>query len=275
MIKKLFLPLALSLSVAYSASAQDSTMVKFDFASTADSAEVYNATLCQGAKLINYAGDNVLALGNDDGYFDFGADFGKVIGSLESFSIVTDLYIPESTDITKNGNFVWCFANSSSTGYLFLGAKETRYAITKTNYSAESGVSLKTPLPKGKWINLTIVVKNLGATGKYFANFYIDGSLGGSTASTSWTLSPKEIGNTIMNYLGKSCYNGDAYLKNAMFHDFRLYNYALPIRALKAVTNMAKQNNVKLNRYDTSTQIAANLHFRIVRSSRRNTSEKR
>ena len=54
MIKKLFLPLALSLSVAYSVSAQDSTMVKFDFASTADSAKLYNATLCQGAKLINY-----------------------------------------------------------------------------------------------------------------------------------------------------------------------------------------------------------------------------
>jgi hypothetical protein len=51
MIKKLFLPLALSLSVAYSASAQDSTMVKFDFASTADSAKVYNATLCQGAQM--------------------------------------------------------------------------------------------------------------------------------------------------------------------------------------------------------------------------------
>lgn len=241
MIKKLFLPLALSLSVAYSASAQDSTMVKFDFASTADSAKMYNATLCQGAKLINYGEANVLALGNDDGYFDFGADFGKVIGSLEAFTIVTDLYIPESTDITKNGNFVWCFANSSSTGYLFLGAKETRYAITKTNYSDESGVSLKTPLPKGKWINLTVVVKKLGTTGKFYANFYIDGSLGGSTSNISWTLSPKEIGNTIMNYLGKSCYNGDAYLKNAMFHDFRLYNYALPIRALKAVTNMAKQ----------------------------------
>lgn len=255
MIKKLFLPLALSLSVAYSASAQDSTMVKFDFASTADSAKVYNATLCQGAKLINYGGANVLALGNDDGYFDFGADFGKVIGSLEAFTIVTDLYIPESTDITKNGNFVWCFANSSSTGYLFLGAKETRYAITKTSYSDESGVSLKTPLPKGKWINLTVVVKKLGTTGKFYANFYIDGSLGGSTSNISWTLSPKEIGNTIMNYLGKSCYNNDAYLKNAMFHDFRLYNYALPVRTLRAVTNMAKQNNVKLNQYADSLAI--------------------
>ena len=225
-MKRLFIQLLLIMSTA-AAMAADSTMVRFGFKTTADDKGMYNATLRNGAVLKECAGTNILALGPDDGYLDLGTTLGDYIGSLKTFTIYTDIYVPEETNLTANGNFVWCFAKSSSDGYLFFGAKDTRYAITRTNYSGESGSGLGRPLAKGKWMNVTVVVKQNASTKKYFALFYLDGTLSGSTTSQTWTLNPAEVGNTVMNYLGKSCYTGDVYLKNAMYHDFRIYNYTL------------------------------------------------
>ena len=114
-MKRLFLQIAAFLAIGTSASAADSTMVRFDFASAADQSGTYETTLHQGAQIIEYAGRNVLSLGNDNGYLDFGTKMGELIGSLGTFTITMNVYIPETTNITGNGNFIWCFATSSST----------------------------------------------------------------------------------------------------------------------------------------------------------------
>ena len=92
----------------------DSTVVTFDFSTTASSHGAYTGSLKDGARLTTFAGQPVLALGDDGGYFDLGAEFGKALGKLSAFSITTDVFIPETTDTTRNGNFIWCFAHSSS-----------------------------------------------------------------------------------------------------------------------------------------------------------------
>ena len=38
---------------------------------------------------------------------------------------------------------------------------------------------------------------------------------------------PSDLGATTNNFIGRPCYNGDAYLKKALLNDFRLYNRAL------------------------------------------------
>ena len=210
-MKRLFLQIAAFLAIGTSASAADSTMVRFDFASAADQSGTYETTLHQGAQIIEYAGRNVLSLGNDNGYLDFGTKMGELIGSLGTFTITMNVYIPETTNITGNGNFIWCFAKSSSTGYLFFNAKESRYAITQTNYTGEQGFSMATPFEKGRWMNLAVVQRP--NAGKYYCQIFLDGVLKTSTSINSrYQLAPSDIGNTVMNYLGKSCYNGDAYL---------------------------------------------------------------
>lgn len=254
-MKRLFIQLLLIMSTA-AAMAADSTMVRFGFKTTADDKGMYNATLRNGAVLKECAGTNILALGPDDGYLDLGTTLGDYIGSLKTFTIYTDIYVPEETNLTANGNFVWCFAKSSSDGYLFFGAKDTRYAITRTNYSGESGSGLGKPLAKGKWMNVTVVVKQNASTKKYFALFYLDGALSGSTTSQTWTLNPAEVGNTVMNYLGKSCYTGDVYLKNAMYHDFRIYNYTLPTKELRLEVTNGKNTLARLNAYTDSLLMA-------------------
>lgn len=254
--KQLFLPLVLWASFASTAGAADSTMVHFDFASTADVSKTYNATLCQGAKIMKYANTDILALGADNGYLDFGADFGKFVGSLEAFTVVTDIYVPESTDLTANGNFIWCFANSSSTGYSFFDAKKLRYAITQTDYSGESGQSQDTPIEKGKWVNLIVRLRQNPSNGKYICNVYSSGKLMTPTKASEWTLTPKEVGNTVMNYLGKSCYSGDACLKGAMYHDFKVYNYTLSQTEIRAINRASKTQLATLNAYEDSVTLA-------------------
>ena len=256
-MKRLFLQIASFLAISTAASAADSTMVRFDFASTADQSGTYETTLQQGAQIIEYAGRNVLSLGNNDGFLDFGTKLGELIGSLGKFTITMNVYIPETTDISGNGNFIWCFANSSSTGYMFFNAKESRYAITQTSYSAEQGFSMAKPFEKGRWMNLAVVLRQR-STGQYYCQIFLDGSLKtASSINSSFALSPKDIGNTVMNYLGKSCYNGDAYLKGAMYDDVRIYNYDISARQiLDSIRNGNAATIQSLNRYADSISIA-------------------
>ncbi len=222
-------------------------LVVYNFDSVADSSGTYTGSLQNGAELVDYNGIPVLKLGSENGYFDFGQGIGEIIASLDSFSISTDIMIPTSTNISQNGNFVWTFANSdnmaaAANGNMFLTAISTRYAISQTAWAAESNVNSSKALTKGKWINLTYTQKaNTG-------NIYVDGVL---WKSNSISLVPANIGSTSHNYLGKSCYLSDAYLKNAEYHNFRIYEGAISEADILGLCNSLPD----LNNYNDSIYI--------------------
>ena len=193
--------------------------VVYDFKSTSDTSGAYSGSLANGATLTTLGTYGVLSLGANDGYFNLGAQFGSMMKGLgESFTISVDVFVPTSSDISGNGNFIWCFSRSSSQGYLFLNAKEMRYAITQSSYQNETSVNAATALPKGEWVNIMYVQD--GATGTVYLNNVQ------KAQNTAMALFPSAL--TMQNnYLGRSCYNGDAYLKNARYADFRVYNTAL------------------------------------------------
>lgn len=226
----------------------DSTVVTFDFSTTASSHGAYTGSLKDGARLTTFAGQPVLALGDDGGYFDLGAEFGKALGKLSAFSITTDVFIPETTDTARNGNFIWCFAHSSSAGYLFYSAKGQRYAITKTNYAGEEGLKARaTMTPKlGRWFNLAVVMR---PNGRVYLN--INGS-GAGVAKVSIT--PADLNELVNNYLGRSCYAGDQPLKGAMYHNFKLWNYDISSKELAAIRNDATRE--AMNAYIDSLEQA-------------------
>ncbi len=202
---------------------QNSILAEYNFSSVQDESGNYTGSLKNSAELISYGDNSVLSLGDFDGYFDFGSNFGAIISQLENFSFSTNMIIPNSYNLSGNGNFVWTFANSTNmaqeaNGNLFFGANNTRYTISKTNYTAESTVLEGNPLPKGTWINLTYT--QLNGIGK----IYINGNL---IAQSSIVINPKELGSTAYNFLGRSCYLGDKYLKTAQFDNFIVYNGAL------------------------------------------------
>ncbi len=230
-MNKLFATLALLLVAVTPSWADDadSTVVTFDFATTASTDGAYTGTLKDGARLTTYAGHPVLALGDDGGYFDLGEALGKSLGSLSQFTISTDVFIPATTDTTQNGNFIWCFANSSSTGYLFYSAKGQRYAISKTDYTGEEGMSIRsTMMPTlGRWFNVAVIMRS---TGKVYVN--INGS---SAGSAKVSLTPTDLNALVSNCLGRSCYSGDKTLKGAMYSNFKVWHYAISSKELTAI----------------------------------------
>lgn len=197
----------------------DSVKVTFDFTSLTDQSGQYGGALKNGAELTTEAGEPVLALGSKNGYFAFDASVGQWMKTFSDYTISIDVFVPQSTNIGSDGNFVWCFSNSSTSGYLFFGAKESRFSITKTNYSGEQRVNPGKALTKGRWVNLIYVQK--GNEGRVF----IDGA---QAAKNTVSLKPSGLSGQLKNsYLGRSCYSGDAYLKDALMHNLVMCNYAI------------------------------------------------
>lgn len=222
---------------------QSTELVRFDFNSIQDISGSYTGILFNGAEIITDGNISVLSLGDSNGYFDFGSSFGNIISQLDNFSISTNVLISNTYDISGNGNFVWTFANStnmstSSNGNMFFGAKRSRYTISKTNYTAESSVVIEEQLPKGRWINLTYT--QLNGTGK----IYIDGIF---KTEAAITVAPKELGNTTYNFLGRSCYVGDKYLKTAQFDNFIVFEGALSESEISTLTEDIISLNNALN----------------------------
>lgn len=203
---------------------QAEKLAEFNFDSISDTSGKYVGALKNGATLKTIAGKGVLDLGGNNGYFDLGSSIGNLISTLDHFAISTNMYIPYAESITAAGNFVWTFANSdnmlsTANGNMFFSAGTSRYSITKTDYKAESAIGLSKPLDKGKWINVTYTQVN-GVGG-----IYINGTKLSTDASL--TINPSALGATAYNYLGRSCYAADTYLKNAQFSKFCIYKGAL------------------------------------------------
>ena len=210
--------------------------IVFDFSTTSDTQGRYSGTLKNGAELTTFGSTPVLSLGESDGYFDFGQNFGTVVNSLdETFSISTTLYIPETTNISGAGNFIWCFARSSSRGYLFLSAKDTRYAITQASWNDEVSVGANTQFERGRWVNVAYVQN--GSIG----TLYIDGTA--KKQKDNIELHPAALSRLGLNYLGRSCYDGDAYLKDALYADFRIYDTAITNEELAVLAAQADALN--------------------------------
>ena len=112
----------------------------YDFTSTSDTQQLYTGSLKNGARLTMLEDIPILDLGESNGYFDFGTSLGSWVQTFDDYTISMDLFLPLGTDVSGNGNFIWCFAKSSSEGYLFSNAKDTRMAITKTSYNEEQGI---------------------------------------------------------------------------------------------------------------------------------------
>ena len=210
--------------------------ISFDFSSVNDAKGQFTGTLKNGAELQAFGSRTVLNLGSSDGYFDFGSDFRRVMSRLDNtFTISTTLYVPKTTSVSGAGNFIWCFAKSSSEGYLFLSAKDTRYSISTSNWSGETNVSAATPIAQGEWINVTYIQN--GNTG----SLYLNGEM--KSQNSNMTTHPANLNKLVMNYLGKSCYNGDAYLKDALYADFNIFDTAINAEKLAELAANADAMN--------------------------------
>ena len=228
-------------------SEQAELKVHYTFSSLSSAIGDYTGTLQNGASLTTVAGLPVLALGANNGYFDMGASVGNVIATLNDFTISTNVYIPSTTALGSNGNFIYTFANSTNiasdrNGCIFFGANETRYTICLTNYQAEKNVIANYRFPTGDWHTLTY--RQAEGQGELFLD-------GVEVATNSIPINPSQLGATQHNFLGRPCYQGDVYLKEAQYNDFRIYDGAVSDATIATLT----QNTTKLNSELYASQI--------------------
>mgnify|MGYP003589131479 FL=1 len=190
---------------------------------TDGSGNSYNGILKNGAIAEPLGRYNVLNLGSANGYVDLTANTGKLIATLSDFTVSFYVYVNTDVDLSANGNFICTFANSAdmartANGNMFLTAKSTRYAISKTHWPNDTPVSHRSALEKGSWKHLAYTQQN--STGK----LYLNGAL---IKSNNVYVKPSDLGETAFNFIGRSCYSSDVYLRNSFLSDFRIYNRAL------------------------------------------------
>ncbi|GAA4818860.1 family 43 glycosylhydrolase [Nocardioides caeni] len=163
--------------------------------------------------------DGGLTLGGTNGHVKLPDD---MMAGLEAITVSTEVWV-DTTQPTPY--FIWGLGNTDNggtgNGYLFTtGNGAYRTSIASGNWTTEQTATSGAALGRGAWKTLIYTLQDGTAT------IYLDGVKVGE--KTGVTIEPGDIGNgrTSANYIGRSVYTGDKYLKGKV-RDFRLWNRAL------------------------------------------------
>ncbi|MFI5624594.1 family 43 glycosylhydrolase [Nocardioides sp. NPDC051685] len=163
--------------------------------------------------------DGGLTLGGTNGHVKLPDN---MMAGLDAISVSTEVWV-DTTQATPY--FIWGLGNTGSggvgNGYLFTTGNSTyRSSIATGNWSTEQTATSGTALARGAWKTLTYTLQDGTAT------LYLDGVRVGE--KTGVTIKPGDIGEgrTTANYIGRSVYTSDKYLKGKV-RDFQIYNRAL------------------------------------------------
>lgn len=189
----------------------------------------YGFSLFSDAMLVTTKdGNHVLSTGKSNGYLDFGEALARdVLVKLQGdYTISIDLYVGADHAL---GSFCWAWAFSNGTGtYLGLinaaGNNGWYYEIKNGNaqrVNSGKGISLE------NWHTLTVVQKAATCT------YYLDGQ---AVGSQTVSIHPSDIASSLTgNYLARSPFGADAYMKNTLMDNFRIYDHALSAEEIEAL----------------------------------------
>ncbi|MGW9414926.1 immunoglobulin-like domain-containing protein [Arthrobacter cupressi] len=187
-------------------------------------------------------GGEGLQLGGNDGYVRLPND---VMRGLDSITVSTDVKIAPDQGTPY---FIWGLGNTSNgagNGYLFTTGNSYRTSIATGNWSTEQTLSANRDLARGAWKTITYTLS--GGT----AVLYEDGTE--VARKTGVTITPGSIGGgtTTANYLGRSVYSADKYLKGQV-RDFRIYNRALSAGEVRELGYVSPEQRVALDLQELS-----------------------
>jgi hypothetical protein len=157
---------------------------------------------------------NALQLDGTTGYVSMPVG---VAGAISAFTIAA--WVRPDTDTIWQRLFDF---GVDPTSYMFLTtsgpARTLHYAITLGSIPSEQILDGKAKLPIGAWSHVAVVFDGLSV------EFYVDGAM--DTRSDNFSLRPKDLGLTQNNWIGRSQFQADAFLKGTV-DDFRIYDQAL------------------------------------------------
>jgi beta-xylosidase len=174
----------------------------------------HDATLVNGGTW----SDGSLALDGTNDYVDLPDN---AMAGMDAITVSMDVKMDASQ---ATPYFIWGLGNTDASGvgngYLFTTGNNYRASIATGNWTTEQTVTTNSALTRGARKTLTYTLGNGTAT------LYLDGVQ--VAQKTGVTTVPSDIGDgrTTANYIGRSMYGSDKYLKGQV-RDFRLYNRAL------------------------------------------------
>ncbi len=191
-----------------------------------------------------------------DGALNLGGSNGYVRLPDNVMRGLTDLTVSVQVNVaTDQGTpyFIWGLGNTLNdvgNGYLFTTGDGYRTSIASGNWSTEQTISANRNLARGSWRTLTYALDDGVAV------LYEDGIE--VARKTDVTITPGAIGGgtTTANYLGRSVYTTDKYLKGQV-RDFRIYDRAVTVEEARALgertaAGRAATDTAALNLGDTS-----------------------
>ena len=166
----------------------------------------------------SWSSNGGLTLGGTNGYVKLP---NNLLAGLSQVTVAADVYIdaPQATPY-----MIWAMGNTGpdgvGNGYLFATGNGYKTAIATGNWSTEQGLETAA-LSRGVWASISYT---LGADG--VATEYLNGQSVATKAGV--TITPGAIGGgtTTANYLGRSVYAADKYLRGTV-KNFRIYDRAL------------------------------------------------
>ncbi|MBD5785524.1 family 43 glycosylhydrolase [Cellulosimicrobium terreum] len=172
------------------------------------------ATLTGGAA---FSGDEGVTLDGTNDYVDLPDD---LLAGLDDATVSLEVKVASDQ---ATPYFIYGLGNSSGSagnGYLFTTGNAYRTSIATGNWTTEQTVTKNANLARGVWKTLTWTLEGTTAV------LYEDGVEVARQANV--TTDPGDIGGgtTLANYIGRSLYSGDRYLKGSV-RDFRVYDRAL------------------------------------------------
>jgi len=235
-------------------------LVKFDFSTVAndtvvtDAAEKHFTGVARKGAMVRTIGTTapmkVLALGDSIGYFDMGTEMGKVMYHLNDYTMGAFYRVDaDYTKLKSNGNWLWNFSNSKNVatdanGYIFTGLRNQNVTISSAHWTAEQSVTLNDSIKKGEWHHIAYTQSDTIGT------IYVDGwpvQFGTVKLFPSAALAKDGFMGSVYNWLGRSCYVGDVYLRKTLVSDFRLYNRALSVGEIENSLMQVTSTLTKLN----------------------------
>jgi len=222
------------------AAVDDGLVLKYNLTETAgtvaedSSGNGRNGVVSGDATLLGAEG---LQLGGSNGYVKLPDD---VMRGLDSITVSTDVKIAADQGTPY---FIWGLGNTSNgagNGYLFTTGNSYRTSIASGNWSTEQTTSANRDLARGAWKTITYTLS--GGT----AVLYEDGTE--VARKTGVTITPGSIGGgtTTANYLGRSVYSADKYLKGQV-RDFRIYDRALSADEVRELGYVSPEQRVALD----------------------------
>ena len=191
----------------------------------------FDGTLQNDASIVQMGTYKVLSLGNGTGYLDMGPLAGSVLPYASNFTVSVYYRVDKSASLSGNGYFLWSFASSNNCSqsigsYAAYRLNSQDLMLTKSGYGSETSLSVGTADPQDGWHN--VVYRQTANKGELI----IDGTV----VQTVDTIPiPSDLfAATLMpyNWIGKSPFTSDNYLKNTLVYDFRFYNQAVPDPAI-------------------------------------------